>query len=478
MSGHTNNTENIALNGAQHSQAEAWYIEVLKLEQQGFAQTEQDAQARVDLLVNASNQDFAPASTLLGQWHVLGRYLNQSIPSAILFFQHAAKLNHGLAHLELAYLGLNHASDQLTQAQALMHLQQAVQLNHPEAIFVYAQQQLAQDPQTAYQLLLDNYLKNQHQNSLKFCVEFSGFDPIKVQNELLKIAEKDHFACALLAFSYFMQHNLDAAFKYAEISQQHNDPFGCYVRALVEQQCDQGDATLAQEFLLKAAKNGHIESAYLAAVNLLKNAENAKTEQKHQEYATLAVELLSHAAVAGHVPAQYSLAQCLRYGLGTEKNLDQGVSWLERAAMQNHPDAQFELSMLLPLEHEHHLPLLNAAAEKGHTQAMLCMSIFEQRQDNAQGALDWLNKAKELQVPRAFFLLGQMYREGKCVDVDLSLSADLFKQAADHGDIDSYFELFKIYKDGIGVRKNKKTASKYLDLAKENQHIEAASIEF
>lgn len=47
MSGHTNNTENIALNGVQHSQAEAWYIEVLKLEQQGFAQTEQEAQARV-----------------------------------------------------------------------------------------------------------------------------------------------------------------------------------------------------------------------------------------------------------------------------------------------------------------------------------------------------------------------------------------------------------------------------------------------
>jgi uncharacterized protein len=478
MSVNTNNTENITLNGVENSQAEVWYIEVLKLEQQGFAKTEQEAQARVDLLVKASNQDFAPASTLLGQWHVLGRYLNQSIQSAILFFQHAAKLNHGLAHLELAYLGLNHATDQLTKAQALMHLQQAVQLNHPEAIFVYAQQQLSQDLQTAYQLLLNNYLKNQHQNSLKLYVEFSGFDPIKVQNELLKIAEQDHFACALLAFSYLTQHNLDAALKYADYAQENNDPFGCYVRALVEQQRTSGDANVAQEFLLKAAKHGHIESAYLAAVTLLKNSENAKTEQKQQEYATIAVELLSHAAVAGHVPAQYSLAQCLRYGLGTEKNLDQGVSWLERAAMQNHPDAQFELSMLLPLEHEHHLPLLNAAADKGHTQAMLCMSIYEQRQNNGDGALLWLNKAKELKVPRAFFLLGQMYREGKCVDVDLSQSADLFKQAADHGDIDSYFELFKIYKDGIGVRKNKKTASKYLDLAKENQHIEAASIEF
>ena len=478
MSGNTNKTENLGLNATELSQAETWYIDVLKLEQQGLAQNEQDAQARVDLLVNASNQNFAPASTLLGQWHVLGRYVNQSVQSALLFFQHAAKLNHALAHLELAYLGLNNATDQLTKAQALMHLQQAVQLNHPEAIFVYAQQQLSQDPQYEYLLLLNNYLKNQHQNSLKFFVEFSGFDSIKVQNELLKIAEKDHFSCALLAFSYLKQNNLDAALKYADIAQEHNDPFGCYVRALIEQQSAKADAAVVQEFLLKAAKNGHIESAYLAAVTLLKNSENAKTEQKQKEYAALAFDLLSHAAVSGNVPAQYSLAQCLRYGMGTEKNLDQGISWLERAAMQNHPDAQFELSMLLPLEHEHHLPLLNSAAEKGHVQAMLCMSIFEQRQNNADGALFWLNKAKELKVPRAFFLLAQMYQEGKCVEVDLTQSADLFKQAADHGDIDSYFELFKIYKDGIGVRKNKKTAGKYLDLAKENQHIEAASIEF
>ena len=151
MSGNTNKTENLGLNATE--QAEAWYIDVLELEQQGLAQNEQDAQARVDLLVNASNQNFAPASTLLGQWHVLGRYVNQSVQSAILFFQHAAKLNHALAHLELAYLGLNNATDQLTKAQALMHLQQAVQLNHPEAIFVYAQQQLSQDPQSD-QLLL------------------------------------------------------------------------------------------------------------------------------------------------------------------------------------------------------------------------------------------------------------------------------------------------------------------------------------
>ena len=40
MSGNTNKTENLGLNATE--QAEAWYIDVLKLEQQGLAQNEQD----------------------------------------------------------------------------------------------------------------------------------------------------------------------------------------------------------------------------------------------------------------------------------------------------------------------------------------------------------------------------------------------------------------------------------------------------
>ena len=39
-----------------------------------------------------------------------------------------------------------------------------------------------------------------------------------------------------------------------------------------------------------------------------------------------------------------------------------------------------------------------------------------------------------------------------------------------------YFDLYLAYKEGRGVRKNKKSASKYLKLAKENHHLEAASI--
>ena len=51
-------------------------------------------------------------------------------------------------------------------------------------------------------------------------------------------------------------------------------------------------------------------------------------------------------------------------------------------------------------------------------------------------------------------------------------------QAADLGHVDAYFELFQAYKDGNGVRKDKQVALKYLQLARDHQHIEAASIEF
>ena len=68
------------------SQAEIRYLEVLRLEQLGPPQTEADAQTRVSLLVDASNEGFAPASTLLGQWHFLGHYVKRSILSAVLFF--------------------------------------------------------------------------------------------------------------------------------------------------------------------------------------------------------------------------------------------------------------------------------------------------------------------------------------------------------------------------------------------------------
>lgn len=158
-------------------------------------------------------------------------------------------------------------------------------------------------------------------------------------------------------------------------------------------------------------------------------------------------------------------------------NLERIDQALLKQAESGDPVAQFEVSMQLPPEHEQHISLLKSAAQNGHEQAILCMVMHERQQQNIDGALFWLNQAKDLNNAKAYFLLAEIFKAGEGVSLDLQQSLEYYKSAADLGDIDAAFELFKIYNEGIGVKKDREIAEKYLNLAKQNQHIEAASIE-
>lgn len=452
------------------------YQHVLALEQQNIAYTDQEAQQRVDILVNASNNNFAAASTRLGQWHLLGHYVSQNIESAILFFQHAAKLGDALAMVELAHIGLQSLSPTLTVEQGLDYLKQAVDLNHPEAIYASALHILENNPDAALNLFVHNYQQHQHEVSLKTCIENLAFDQNIVIEKLEDLAQKDSFASALLAFQYFKQGNDKKAFKYAQKAQEQNDAYGCYVRALVEEKDPKGDPNVAYAFFVKAAKLGHIEASYWVAIDNLRKADLIDDDEEKELLNQQAYQFLQFAALHGHAAAKFSYGQCLRIGIGTEKNPEQGIQWLDQAAQQGNADAQFELAMLLNLDDPRHLALLTASAQNGHVQAMLCMAIYEQRQQHFSQAIQWLDVAQQAKSARASYLLAQMYRAGQGVDVDLKQVVNLLQQAADGGDVDAYFELYQAYSQGLGIRKNKKNAEKYLTLAQQNQHIEASAI--
>lgn len=220
----------------------------------------------------------------------------------------------------------------------------------------------------------------------------------------------------------------------------------------------------------------HID--YQKAMTILKQSEQAQTEVENTQLIKQASHLLDPLAVAGDADAQYALALCLRSSAIFAKDHHQALYWLEQAAAQQHKDALFELAMMLPAEHEHHLPHLNAAAEYGHVQAMLCMAKHEQRLGNMDGALYWLEQACQQNIGRAHYLLAQLYREGCGVEENPEQIVRLLIQAAEQGDVDAYFELFHAYHDGYGVKKDPKTALKYLNLARDHQHLEAASIEY
>lgn len=470
---HEQNLRTLAAQG----DVEACYQLVVYFENQFFSTDIDEAQQRVNLLVDASNAKHAAASLLLGRWYLQGHYVEANLQHAIAFFEFAAnECQSSDAYNELANLYLQGIFVVVNQEKAMNYLKKAVALKNAEATYAYAVLLLNHDLEQAFALLQSNYQEQQHQQSAKFLVESQAFPFESVAIWLADLSGTDSFAASLLALLYLQQNDLKKACRYANIAQEKYDPYGCYIRALIELQDSEGSAEIAHQFMLKAAKLGHIEAAYQAAMTLLQQLDKIQSEEIKQEVSQQAVQFLHLAANERHMHAQFSLGQCLRLGLGVDRNEHFALQWLDQAAQGGHHEAQFEVAMMIPVDHPQHLPLLQAAAEGQHPQAILCMGVYEQQAKRPAEAISWFKRGQDIELPRASYLLAKMYQQGQGIEPSAEHAVELLKKAADLGEKDAYFDLYLAYKEGRGVRKNKKSASKYLKLAKENHHLEAASI--
>lgn len=444
-------------------------------ERKGAAPNLLEAQTRINLLTNASNQNIGAASILLGHWHLTGHYVNKDIAQAILFFEHAGKIckdANGFYRLaEIFERGLGMPAN---PEKAASYLNKAVEMKHPDAIFTLGTQQLAENPAKAFELLKENYLKNGHIRSLFLLNDHQSFDAKAVKKILEKASNKEPFAAALLAGQFVQAKEFEQAQPLIEFAKQANNPIGYYVAGLLSQQ--QENYEQAHQEMLIAAQLGHTEAAYRVAITISQQLPQMKDEATNKNAVQHMLQLFAQAAQEGHAGAQYSLAQCWLQGIGVEQNQQEAIGWLDRAAQQGHVDAIFTLGINLPTDHAQHLPLLQTAAQAGHTKAMLCVGLYLQNHGQAEQAIEWFNQAKAYQDPRADYLLAQTYLQGIGVEADSKQAIELLKVASENGDADAHFTLYEAYRDGVGVRRNKKSQAKYLKLAQDAGHIKAIEI--
>ncbi|MFB2539561.1 MULTISPECIES: tetratricopeptide repeat protein [unclassified Acinetobacter] len=462
---------------AEQGDAQACFDLVEYAEKIAPAQNMLEAQNRVNLLVQASNKGVGVASLLLGRWYLQGHYVEKDAVKAILFFEHAGIQGQSYGYYQLAEMFQTGAGVPANLKKGADYLQKAVSMNNADAILTYATQVLAQDPAQAFQIVADNAVKNNHVNSLVFLADRPEFDEQKVLDFLHKYETGNPFVQSLLAVRYVQKGELEKALPYAEFATANDHPLGTYTRSLIEFNLENGDQQLAEQLMVKAAQLGHTEAAYRVGADLLQLASQQEDFQEADRILPQALNFIAHAAQQGFSPAQYSLGQCWSQGLGVEQNVQEAVAWFERAARQGNVDAMFSLAMHLPMEHEAHLPWLDAAAQAGHPKALLCRGLYEQQQQRPQQAMEWFNHAKERGDVRADFMLGMAYLKGEGVETDSKRAVELLNQAGEKGDVDGYFALYEAYRDGVGVRKNKKSLARYLKLAKEGQHPKALDIE-
>ncbi|KAI9246878.1 hypothetical protein BDA99DRAFT_543066 [Phascolomyces articulosus] len=134
-----------------------------------------------------------------------------------------------------------------------------------------------------------------------------------------------------------------------------------------------------------------------------------------------------------NVHAQYIVGVHFEFGIHVEKNLDKAKEYMLKSADQGFDHAQAALGILLINSKEY---------EQG---------------------IRWLERAAITDNPRALFRLGLMYEEGIGVEQDNDTAKRYFKAAADEGNAAAQFQLAIMYSFGrLGTRPNPQDANDYL----------------
>lgn len=181
-------------------------------------------------------------------------------------------------------------------------------------------------------------------------------------------------------------------------------------------------------------------------IDIIKLPTKTKEERKmdmDRDY----VEEYFEQAEAGDAEAQLLLGCCYRQGEGVERNMEEAIYWVTKAAEQGYAEAQLYL-------------------------ADCYFNGYGVEPDEAE-VVYWIKQAAEQGNADGQDILGHCYAEGVGVEEDAKQAVRWFLKAAEQGNADACFSLSVCYHNGIGVSKDLNLAVYYCERAAEQGLVQA-----
>lgn len=227
---------------------------------------------------------------------------------------------------------------------------------------------------------------------------------------------------------------------------------------------DNADKEKAEHFYELAAKQDHPYALYALGVNALEK-ENFRDAIFHLEkaanqnyalaaftlgmyyhehetkYPTKAFEWFMVAAKQQHIEAAYYVGLYYQNGKGVPQNIEQAIIWYEKAAIKHDKNALYHLAMILIRQEEKDFvtirQLLERAAKENHPNAQYNLAVMYQKGDGVERdlhkALFWYEKAAQGNLAIAQYNLGMLYFEGSIVEKNEEKAKELWQKAANQG---------------------------------------------
>lgn len=195
-------------------------------------------------------------------------------------------------------------------------------------------------------------------------------------------------------------------------------------------------------------------------------------------------------AEAGDVFAQNELPDMYYYGIGTEKNVDKAVEWLEKAGANgfwrplNKLGEMYYYGEGVPADEEKAAAYFEKAAALGYgdAEANLAMCCYAGKKKNLTRAVSLLRRAfahGALFARDAANILGIFLLEGKGVKKDEKEAFEWLKRSAELGSPAGMNHLAVCYERGIGTAPNEAKAEEWCrraaDLATRRRRCSTAS---
>lgn len=207
------------------------------------------------------------------------------------------------------------------------------------------------------------------------------------------------------------------------------------------------DEEQAERYLQKAYKYGNTHAAYqLARLYIRQETQKLREDPEatpDYEKIIKAVKWLEEAARQANPFADYALGRLYKEGVLLEKDMEKAVFHLQRAADAGNSFAQYQLGKIYLEEEYKNIPaavqyLTLAADQKNELAAYRLGRLYligEDLPKNIERALYYLDMSAEAGNQYAQYVLGKLYLIGKEVEQDREKAYEYFSRSAEQGNI-------------------------------------------
>jgi len=249
-------------------------------------------------------------------------------------------------------------------------------------------------------------------------------------------------------------------------------------RVIIPQSCRTGESAFPEKCQLIRADSGVfglLQQAAQGNIDINGQYQLGCFFEKHHDF-TNAVKWYEKAAENNHPDAQFQMGICCNRGEGVTKDPNLAFYWFKKAANQDHTDAQFYCGCYELDENQdpvQSMEYLKAAAGKNHPEAQYYLALCFLMQEDHQKAAEYLEKAAQAGIVHAQTKLGNAYEKGIGVKKDPKQAFYWYKKAAEKNDSEGQHCLAECYYFAVGTAKSLPDAFFWYEKAAKNDHDRA-----